>query len=255
MSEKDNRIDIQIQRESDKQGKSSLKKYQDMVVGNRSFWFLFKFEMIALLFSRAPGALGMFLRGVFYPMILRKVGRGVVFGADVWFRHPSKISIGDGAIIDDGALIDAKGSDNRGVCIGNKCYIGRGTVLSCKNGDIDLEDYVNLSTWCNISSNSKIRIGEKTLLGPYVAVFATSHNFDDLSAPILEQGWTGKGVAIGKNCWLGARVSVLDGVTIGPDSVVGAGAVVTKDLPPAVIAVGSPARVVRQREDPANNSV
>ncbi len=241
------KIDIQIQRESGRTDKSKLRQYQDMVVGSRSFWFLLKFELVALLFSRVPGALGIFLRGVFYPFILGEVKPGVVFGVDVWFRHPLKIQIGSGSIIDDGVLLDAKGSDNRGIIVGDSCYIGRGSVLSCKEGDIVLGDRANVSTWCNISSNSKITIGEKTLLGPYVSLFATTHNFDETGKAILDQGWTSKGITIGQNCWLGARVSVLDGVTIGSNSVVGTGAVVNADLPANVVAVGAPAKPIKKR--------
>ncbi|MGK7344209.1 MAG: acyltransferase [Candidatus Nitrospinota bacterium M3_3B_026] len=243
----ENKIDVQIQREIEGGGKSRLRQYQDLIVGSRSLWFLVKYELITLLFSRIPGALGILLRKIFYPTIMGKAGRGVVFGMDVWLRHPLKITIGDGAIIDDGALLDAKGSGNRGITIGRGCYVGRGSILSCKDGDIVMEDYSNISTWCNISSNSKIMIGEKALLGPYVSVFATTHGFDNPETPILDQGWASEGVAIGKNCWLGARVTVLDGVDIGDNTIVGAGAVVNSSLPEGVVAVGAPARVVKKR--------
>ena len=241
------KIDIQIQKENEGSGKSKLKQYQDMVVGSRSIWFLIKFELIALLVSRIPGALGLLLRKTFYPMILAEVGSGVVFGVDCWFRHPGKIRVGADVIIDDGVLIDAKGSANKGIFIGKGCYIGRGTVLSCKDGDIILGDSVNLSTWCNISSNSRIEIGEKTLLGPYASIFATAHNFDDISVDILDQKWSSKGVGVGRNCWLGARVTILDGVEVGPNTIIGAGSVVNEDLPEDVIAVGSPAKTVKKR--------
>jgi acetyltransferase-like isoleucine patch superfamily enzyme len=247
MAEKEKSIDVQIQKESLESGKSPWRQYQDLVVGSRSLLFLLKFEVIGLLFSRIPGALGLVLRKIFYPMILGKVGRGVVFGMDVWFRHPMKIRIGAGTIIDDGALLDAKGSANRGIVLGRGCYVGRGSVLSCKEGDVVFGDYVNLSTWVNVSSNSSIIIGERTLLGPYASLFATSHNFGDPDKAALDQGWTSKGIKIGANCWLGARVSILDGVTIGDNTVVGAGAVVTADLPERVVAVGAPARVVKER--------
>ena len=240
-------LDIQIQKESLESGKSPLRAYQDLVVGSRSFWFLFKFEVIGLLFSRIPGALGIALRRLFYPMILGQAGRGVVFGMDVWFRHPMKVRIGDGVIVDDGAMLDAKGSANRGITLGKGCYIGRGSVLSCKEGDIEFGDFVNISTWCNISSNSSIIIGERTLLGPYTSMFATSHNFDDPDTAPLDQGWTSKGIKVGANCWLGARVSVLDGVAIGANTVVGTASVVTADLPEKAVAVGAPARVVKER--------
>lgn len=248
MTDGGEKINVQIQHEAGKGGKSRLRQYQDLIIGNRSMWFLAKYEIITLLFSRMPGALGIFLRKIFYPMIMGEVGKGVVFGADVWLRHPMKIQIGDGTIVDDGALLDAKGSENRGIRIGRNCYIGRGSVLSCKEGDITLEDYANISTWCNISSNSSIVIGKKTLLGPYTSIFATMHNFDDPGKDILDQGWSSEGVRVGRNCWLGARVSVLDGVEIGDNTIVGTGAVVTKSLPGNVIAMGTPAEPKKERK-------
>lgn len=248
MNRREEKVNIQIQHEYTTKGKSRLRQYQDLVVGSRSFLFLIKFELITLFISRIPGALGILLRKIFYPSILGKVGHGVIFGADVNFRHPLKIEIGERTIVDDGALLDAKGANNQGIRIGENCYIGRGSILSCKEGDITLENYANISTWCNISSNSKIVIGEKTLLGPYVAIFATSHNFDDLSENILDYGWSSKGVIIGENCWLGARVTALDGVTIGSGTVVGAGSVVISDLPEKVVAVGSPAKPIKKRK-------
>lgn len=242
------KINIQIQHEYGGKGKSRLEQYQDLILGTRSIWFLIKFETVILLFSRIPGALGIVLRKIFYPTIIGRVGRGVVFGMDVSLRHPLKIEIGDGSIIDDGVLLDAKGSANTGIIIGENCYVGRGTIFSCKEGDIILKDYANISTYCNISSNSKITIGEKSLLGPYVSLFATRHNFDNVDEAILDQGWTSEGIEIANNCWLGAKVTVLDGVNIGESAVIGAGAVVTKSLPQRVVAVGSPARVVKTRE-------
>lgn len=229
-------------------GKGSLlRRYQDLIVGDDSLLFLILYEAVTLLFTRIPGALGIALRKVFYPMLLGHVGKGVVFGVDVFLRHPKKIRIGDGAIIDDGALLDAKGSGNRGITIGDGCYVGRGTVLSCKEGDIELGDRANLSTYCNISSNSRIVIGPKTLIGPHCSLFATTHNFDDPATPILDQGWSSKGITVGADCWLGHAVTVTDGVTVGVGAVVGAGAVVTQDVPPGMVAAGVPARTIKKR--------
>ncbi len=248
MDELEKNLSFQIQGEIAKPGKSRLLQYQDLVIGDRSLLFTLKFEIITLLFSRIPGALGILLRKIFYPMVLGEVGSGVIFGMDVLLRHPKKIHIAQGAIIDDGVLIDAKGSTNKGIVIGSNCYIGRGSILSCKEGDIILDEMVNISTWCNISSNSKITIGSKTMLGPYTSIFATMHNFNSVDKPILEQGWSSKGVSIGENCWLGAKVSVLDGVTVGPNTVVGAAAVVTRNLPANVVAVGAPAKPIKERK-------
>ncbi len=79
-------------------------------------------------------------------------------------------------------------------------------------------------------------------------MYANSHNFSDPNIPINQQGLTCKGILIEDDCWLGTGVRVLDGVTIGRGSIVGAGAVVTKSLPPYSIAVGVPARVIDRRD-------
>jgi len=78
---------------------------------------------------------------------------------------------------------------------------------------------------------------------------AVNHVFDELEGPIMEQGITAQGIVIEDDVWLGSGVIVLDGVRIGKGSVVGAGSVVTEDLAPFSIAVGSPARAVRDRRE------
>jgi hypothetical protein len=102
-----------------------VRKYRRMVVGSDLWWDLIKYELIVLLVSRLPGALGLFLRGKLYPWILGEVGRSVAFGANITLRHPHKIRIGDGVIVDDNVLLDAKGEANRGITIGRDCFIGR----------------------------------------------------------------------------------------------------------------------------------
>jgi acetyltransferase-like isoleucine patch superfamily enzyme len=71
----------------------------------------------------------------------------------------------------------------------------------------------------------------------------------DLSAPIPDQGWAPRPVTVGADCWIGMGVSILPGVTIGDGCVVGAGAVVAKDIEPYSVAVGNPARPLRNRRD------
>lgn len=100
-------------------------KYQRMVIGSDRWWDLIRYELVVLLASRLPGALGLFLRGRLYPWLLGEVGRGVAFGTNVTLRHPHKIRVGDGVIIDDNVLLDAKGEGNRGITIGRDCFIGR----------------------------------------------------------------------------------------------------------------------------------
>jgi acetyltransferase-like isoleucine patch superfamily enzyme len=231
--------------------KSLSAKYSTLVVGERGFGKLLFFELINLLFACVPGALGLALRRVFYPPLFRKVGRGVVFGRNLTLRHPHKIAIGANAVIDDNVVLDAKGEKNEGLHIGDNVYIGRNTILSCKEGSISIGDYSNISANCSLLSETEIVLGRYCFLaGNCYLVAGGNHSFDDVTRPIMFQPSVSKGgIRIGDDVWLGAGVIVLDGVTIGRGAVVGAGAVVTGLLPEFAVAVGSPARVIRDRRE------
>ncbi len=202
-----------------------------------------------LLAAWVPGALGLFLRARLYPCLLAACGRNVAFGANVTLRHPRKIRLGDDVAVDDGCVLDAKGSANEGIRIGNRVFLGRNTIVACKDGDIVLEDGVNISYQCAVFSASTVRIGADTLLAAYGYVVGGGHEFDRVDVPVIRQGRPSKGIDIGRGAWLGAGAVILDGVSIGHDAVVGAHAVVTQDVPPFAVAGGAPARVIRDRRD------
>jgi len=235
-----------IRREFDDSRRSAVKKYQDLFVGSRSLLVLLKYELVNAL-ALIPGAMGLYLRLKLYPLVLGRVGRNTGFGRNIVFRHPSKIFIGDNSIMDDSCLLDAKGADNEGIIIGDNVFIGRNTILSCKNGDIRIGDGANIGFNCEIFSSSRVVLGRNVLLAAYTYIIGGSHEFSDSGKPFVEQKEISSGITIGENVWLGAGVKVLDGVEIGDDSIVGAGAVVSESLPAGVVAVGMPARVIKQR--------
>jgi acetyltransferase-like isoleucine patch superfamily enzyme len=153
-------------------------------------------------------------------------------------------------VIDDNCLLDAKGAANAGIRIGSGVFVGRNTILSCKNGDILLGDGANVGFNCEIFSASRVEVGAQTLIAAYSYVIGGDHRLDDPDRPVLEQGRSSSGVRIGSGVWLGAGVKVLDGVEIGDSAVIGAGAVVRDAVPSGGVAVGIPARVVRMRGEP-----
>ena len=227
---------------------SAREKYASLVVGRPGWGALIHHELVTLMSQHVPGALGLALRKTLYPSLLGRCGRNVVFGQNVVLRHPHKIHIGDNVVVDDNCLLDAKGDSNRGIAIGSGVFIGRNTILSCKNGDIDLENGVNIGFNCEVFSASRVRIGRDTLLAAYCYVIGGDHDFSDPGRAVLEQGRRSAGVDIGEGAWLGAGAKVLDGVTIGNRAIVGAAALVREGVPEGAIAVGIPARVVGQRE-------
>jgi acetyltransferase-like isoleucine patch superfamily enzyme len=237
--------------------KSNVRRYQELVIGKTGLWDLVKYEMIVTLFSWLPGALGILLRNTFYPLLLGRVGKNVTFGRNITLRHPHKISIGDNVMIDDNCLLDAKGTTNTGITIDSSVFIGRNTIISCKNGDIHLKDGVNIGFNCDVYSSGTVSVGPNTLLGAYTyLVGGGNYDINRFDITFAEQeGLDSKGgIHVHGNTWLGGNVKVLDGVTIGYGSVVGAGAVVAESIPEYQIAAGVPARIVRaRRPQPAAN--
>ncbi len=240
------------QKELLSRGKSLLSKYASLFVGERGLWKLVRFELVNLFFSWIPGALGLWARKVFFPPLFRSVGPGAVFGRNITLRHPHKISLGADCFIDDNVVLDAKGESNRGLKLGDNVFVGRNTILSCKEGDIVIGDHGNISANCSLLSETEIRLGKHCFLaGHCYLVAGGNHSFDDLNTPIMFQpSFSRGGIRIADDVWLAAGVIVLDGVTIGRGCVVGAGAVVTGSLPEYSVAVGSPARKIRDRRQP-----
>lgn len=222
-------------------------KYQELVIGRSGLLALAHYELVMLVSSWVPGALGLALRRILYPTLLGACGRKPVFGQNVVLRHPHKIRLGDGVIVDDNCLLDAKGASNRGIDLGDGVFLGRNTILSCKNGDIALAEGVNLGFNCQIASGSAVRIGKDGLLAAYCYLIGGGHEWSDPATPVQEQKAVSQGVTLGDNVWLGAGAKVLDGVSVGDDCIVGAGAVVAETLPSGSVAAGVPARVLRQR--------
>ena len=228
-------------------GSSARAKYSALVVGRPGWGALAHYEFVQLAAQHVPGALGLALRRVLYPSLLGACGTNVVFGQNVTIRHPHKVRIGDNVVIDDNCLVDAKGDANAGIAIGSGVFVGRNSILSCKNGDIHIDDGANIGFNCEVFSASRVSIGRDTLLAAYCYVIGGDHDCSDPSVPVLAQGRRSSGVTIGAGAWLGAGAKILDGVTIGDGAIVGAGAVVREAVPASAIAVGIPARVVGQR--------
>lgn len=169
-------------------------------------------------------------RAVRYRMSGARIGRGCTFEPGIAFQYGWRTRFGNDCIVDAYAQLKCPTAVNPvvryNIDIGNNVFIGRGVI---------------------IDANSSVKIGNDTFVAPYCFISDTNHKYADSTTPIRLQGCHYKPVEIGEDVWLGAHVIVLAGVTIGRGCVVGANSVVTRDLPPDVVAAGAPARVIRSR--------
>ena len=238
--------------------RSALARYQDVVVGHRSLLGLAYFELCMWL-AFMPGALGLMLRQVFWPRLFRSCGRKVYFGSNVTLMHPGRIAIGDRAVISNGCVLDARSpSSEVAITIGNDVMLSQGVMLSCKNAGIAVGDRVGIGPYTVVqaTNDDPVLIDDDAVIAAHCYIAGGGqYRMDQPGVPIARHPMRRTGeTRIGAGVWLGAHVNVLGGVSVGRDSVVGAGAVVTRSLPEMAICIGTPARVVRRRDEPGSEA-
>ncbi len=226
-----------------------LSKYQDLQVGNRSFGRLLVYEFCTTFISPVQGALGLVLRKLCFPWLFKNVGKRTIFGHHIGLRNPARVAIGAACVVDDYVQISARGEDEDEIRIADKSLIGQNVRLRTRGGSIHIGEQNNIGPDCHIGTSSLITTGHHCLFGARCYIGGLSHGFEDTDTPMTEQEMVSKGgVQFGDDVWLGAHVIVNDGVRIGSGAIIGAGSVVTEDIPDFAVAVGTPAKVIRMRK-------
>ncbi|MBE9513437.1 MAG: acyltransferase [Chloroflexi bacterium] len=162
--------------------------------------------------------------------------------------HCSDLHIGPKCFIDD--FVTIFGTDGS-VVLDKRVCLYQGTIVEVgQGGKVIIGENTHVFPGCNLNGYvGEVRIGRQVMISAGCGFTPYQHKLDDLSRPMSDQPLTSKGdIVIEDDVWLGMGVKVMDGVRIGRGAVVGANAVVTKDIPPYSIAVGVPARVIRKRE-------
>lgn len=227
---------------------SAYRKYKDLTIGDMGFLHVVVHEILSLFLVPFPGALGILLRRIVYKGIFRSCGRGLIVGRNCIFRHPSKISMGNDVTIDDMCLVDGRGTEERGIVLGDGVILNRNTTVQAKGGDILIGRSVSIGANSTLVSWGGLRIGEGTVIAGGCSISAGRFDYSELNRSVAEQeAYTTGPIVIGKNVWLATGVTILDGVRIGDDAIVSAGSVVTSTVPPKAIASGNPAKPVFTR--------
>jgi acetyltransferase-like isoleucine patch superfamily enzyme len=183
-------------------------------------------------------------------MALRKFRSALVHASmrarSIWVRaiaHHMQDGISIGKRVQFGAHTCLSATDTGAVSIGDRVSIGRMSQIVAREGKIHIADDVFLGDGCVLVSLDSIEIGAGTQIAEYVVVRDQDHRLG--AGPVRHSGFDTAPIVIGRDCWLGAKVTVLRGARIGDGAVIGAHSLVRGDVPPGALAVGSPARVVR----------
>lgn len=186
-----------------------------------------------------------------------KCGKRVRIERNVRLKNPKKIKIGNNVHLRAGCQLYVqhntmdkdKMSCEYAIQLGDDVHIKENANLSTYGGSIVIGNRSNIGQNCVLYGQGGIVIGEDVLIAPNCVIVSGSHKFENPEIPINKQGTYDQGIVIEDDVWVGANVSILDGVRIGKGCVIGAGSVVTKDLAEYSIAYGSPAKARRKRGD------
>ena len=173
-------------------------------------------------------------------------------GKHASIRYSHYLRAGKDLIIEDGAEINCLST--QGIILGNRVTVGKNAIIRPSNiygGAIGegliVGDNSNIGPGAYIGCSGLVTIGKNVMISPGVSIYAENHNFSDTNIPMKDQGVTVSFVTIEDDCWIASNSIILAGVTIGKGSVVAAGSVVTKNVPPYSVVAGAPATIIKSR--------
>jgi len=179
------------------------------------------------LLTAAPTRLGVFLRRVAYRPFLAS-GRCFDIAEGVEIKGLGNLTLGDGASVESGCTLLCPGAPLR---LGRRCYLNKNVRLGS-------------------AGDAPLSLGDNVMVGPNVVMDTSRHNDARTDVPMKDQGLAYAPILVGDDVWIGANVVITCGVTVGRGSIVGAGAVVTRDVPEFAVVGGVPARLIRMRGQP-----
>lgn len=181
---------------------------------------------------------------------VRKTGTNVFISPMATIIHGYNMRLGNNVVVERRATLSVEREGN--IDIGANSYFLSNCVLKAFDGWIKIGNDCSVNEFAILFGGGGLgggglEIGNDVRIAAHVRIVPMNHVYEDPKTPIRLQKYKCLGIKIEDDVWLGVGSTVLDGVTIGKGSVIGAGAVVTKDIPPYSIAVGVPAKVIKKR--------
>jgi acetyltransferase-like isoleucine patch superfamily enzyme len=182
-----------------------------------------------------------------------KSPKGIMLGVGVKFFNVSRINFGKFLKLGNHVYVSALGK--KGVFFGQNVGIGAysrivvSTSLNNLGEHIIIGDNVGIGEFAYLGGGGGLEIGSDCIVGQYLSCHPENHNHSDLNNAIRFQGVVRKGIKVGQNCWIGSKVTILDGVEIGPGSIIAAGSVVNKSFEGNSIIGGVPAKLLKMRHE------
>lgn len=193
------------------------------------------------------------IRGLFWKLRLRSVTGLLLADRGARVLHGQHLRTGRRFSMEEGCMIMAL--SKRGIVFGERCTVGRFATIAPTNpllgepGEgLKVGDHSNIGPYSFIGCSGFIEIGNRVLMGPRVNLMAENHEFSRTDISMKDQGVRREFIRIEDDVWLGVGSTILAGVTVGRGSIVAAGAVVTKDVPPFSVVGGVPAHILKQRD-------
>ena len=200
------------------------------------------------VFLNDPSEYAAELRRKYYKSVLKHMGENVTIGVGVKIENPQYVSLGDNVSIANDVHLVACGPGGielgDGVSLKNRVYLD---TQNEETGYIRIGHHAYIGVGTTLYGHMGLEIGDNVLMAQNITLTPYSHIFEDPTANIITQGGHMKKVTIGRDAYIGMGVNIMYSGDIGEGSVIGAGSLVVKPIPPYSVAVGVPAKVIRKR--------
>lgn len=209
---------------------------------------LSKETSLGLVFEFAARTAVQMLRGLGLWLRFRNP-KGALLGSDVMFRYLSRIRWGRFLKVGRGVCFSALGSE--GITLGDQVSIGAysqvvvSTTLNDLGKGIRIGNRVGIGEFAYLGGAGGLVIGDDCIAGQYMSCHPENHNYQNPDMLIRLQGVSRQGIEIGANCWIGSKVTFLDGTRVGKHCVIAAGSVVRGEFPDYSVIGGVPARILK----------